>query len=79
MSGRLPTHEAETPIDARACALSRPNQPLANKLLMPRNWLVQVVELLEEKQQIVLYGPPGTGKTYLAQEFADHITAARQY
>ncbi len=45
-----------------------PTQALAAKLLLPLEWLVETVELLNDKRQIVLYGPPGTGKTYLAQE-----------
>jgi len=45
-----------------------PGQALAEKLLLPLDWLVETVELLNDKRQIVLYGPPGTGKTYLAQE-----------
>lgn len=30
-------------------------------------FLHKIVELLEDKKQVILYGPPGTGKTYLAQ------------
>lgn len=33
-------------------------------------FLVELVDLLRDKGQIVLYGPPGTGKTYLALELA---------
>ncbi|GAA2983393.1 5-methylcytosine-specific restriction protein B [Microbacterium terrae] len=46
---------------------------LAQDLLLDRPWLDEVIELLEEKRQIVLYGPPGTGKTYLAQALAEHL------
>src|SRR5439155_9522770 len=45
-----------------------PGQALADKLLLPIEWLRETVDLLNDKRQIVLYGPPGTGKTYLAQE-----------
>ena len=48
--------------------LAAPDQALADQLLLPREWLAETVDLLNEKRQIVLYGPPGTGKTYLAQE-----------
>lgn len=41
---------------------------LADKLLLPVDWLRETVDLLNDKHQIVLYGPPGTGKTFLAQE-----------
>lgn len=46
---------------------------LAQDLLLDMPWLDEVIELLEEKRQIVLYGPPGTGKTYLAQALAEHL------
>src|SRR3546814_11440797 len=43
---------------------------LAEKLLVPKSFLEDIVALLEDKGQVVLYGPPGTGKTYLARELA---------
>ena len=43
---------------------------LAGKLLVGPGFLEDIVELLEDKGQVILYGPPGTGKTYLAQELA---------
>ena len=46
---------------------------LAQDLLLDKPWLDEVIELLEEKRQLVLYGPPGTGKTYLAQALAEHL------
>ncbi len=49
-------------------AIPEPDEVLADKLLLPVEWLRETVELLNDKRQIVLYGPPGTGKTYLAQE-----------
>jgi 5-methylcytosine-specific restriction protein B len=48
--------------------LPMPTQELADELLLPREWLADLVDMLNDKRQIVLYGPPGTGKTYLAQE-----------
>jgi uncharacterized protein (DUF2461 family)/MoxR-like ATPase len=33
-----------------------------------------LVEMLEDKKQIILYGPPGTGKSYVAQELAKLMT-----
>ncbi len=50
--------------------LPAPTAEMAGRLLVDHDWLVEVVELLTEKKQLVLYGPPGTGKTYLAQELA---------
>ena len=43
---------------------------LADKVLVDREVLDEMVELLEDKGQIIFYGPPGTGKTYLARELA---------
>jgi len=31
----------------------------------------EVINLLEDKKQVILYGPPGTGKTWLAKKFVD--------
>ncbi len=42
----------------------------AEKLLVDVKLLDDIVELLEDKRQVILYGPPGTGKTYLARELA---------
>ncbi|MGH3963040.1 MAG: McrB family protein [Pseudonocardiaceae bacterium] len=39
-------------------------------------WLQRVIDLLTDRQQIVLYGPPGTGKTFLARAIAAHLTDA---
>lgn len=43
---------------------------LADKLLVDREFIDEVVELLEDKHQVVFYGPPGTGKTYFARKLA---------
>lgn len=43
---------------------------LAERLLIDTKFLQDIVELLEDKGQVILYGPPGTGKTYLARELA---------
>jgi len=48
--------------------IPEPDKSLAEKLLLPVEWLRETVDLLNDKRQIVLYGPPGTGETYLAQE-----------
>lgn len=53
--------------------LAHATTQLAQDLNHPIWWLNQVIDLLQEKRQIVLYGPPGTGKTYLAQALADHF------
>lgn len=45
----------------------------AADLHVDREVLDEVVELLEDKGQVVLYGPPGTGKTYFALRLARAI------
>ncbi len=55
--------------------LRAPTEELAGGLLLDRWWLEEVVDLLDDKRQVVLYGPPGTGKTFLAQRIARHVTA----
>ena len=56
----------------------RPNGPidlteLADELLIDVDFLEDIVELLQDKGQVILYGPPGTGKTYLARELAKEL------
>ena len=43
---------------------------LADELLVEPAWLEEVVELLEEKGQVIFQGPPGTGKTFVARRLA---------
>lgn len=35
------------------------------------SWLVELLDSLNERRQVVLEGPPGTGKTYLVQKLLD--------
>lgn len=49
---------------------------LAERLFLPLSWLREVVEVLNEKRQLVFYGPPGTGKTYVAQALGEHVEEA---
>lgn len=46
---------------------------LAEELLVDRGFLDDIIELLEDKGQVVFYGPPGTGKTYLARKLAEAL------
>ena len=46
---------------------------LAAELLIDVDFLEDIVELLQDKGQVILYGPPGTGKTYLARELAKEL------
>ncbi|MGI8729974.1 MAG: winged helix-turn-helix domain-containing protein [Solirubrobacteraceae bacterium] len=46
---------------------------LASELYVKPAFLHTVVELLEEKRQLIFYGPPGTGKTYMARRLAQFL------
>lgn len=50
----------------------------AGKLLCEPRYLKEIVDLLEDKGQVILYGPPGTGKTYLAQALAEALAPEQQ-
>jgi 5-methylcytosine-specific restriction enzyme B len=67
---------AAAPTPLVAPVLLRPaTDDMARRLFLPRDWLQEILDLLDEKGQIVFYGPPGTGKTYVARELARHLTA----
>lgn len=53
-----------------------PTQGLADRLLLPQEWLAEIVDLLNEKRQVIFYGPPGTGKTFVAQALGEHVKAS---
>jgi 5-methylcytosine-specific restriction protein B len=61
-------------IARRELRLPDPDAALADELLIPRDWLQEVRDLLWDDKQVVLYGPPGTGKTYLAQHLAEYLS-----
>lgn len=50
-----------------------PLDDLADELLVDRGFIDDVVELLQDKGQVVFYGPPGTGKTYFARKLAEAL------
>lgn len=50
----------------------------ADELLIDQSWADELVELLNERKQLVFYGPPGTGKTYLAHKIAEHLVGPEQ-
>ncbi len=52
---------------------SEPKKPaeLAEKLLLQPSFMEEIINLLEDKRQVIFYGPPGTGKTFLAKELAE--------
>ena len=60
------SRRTETPTQNEADVLAA----LADDLLVGREFISEVVELLREKGQVVFYGPPGTGKTFVARALA---------
>lgn len=48
---------------------------LARKLLVPEEWLTEVVEQISQSKQVIFYGPPGTGKTFIGKEIAQHLAS----
>jgi 5-methylcytosine-specific restriction enzyme B len=51
---------------------------VAQRLLLPVDFLESVQRLLESKRQVIFFGPPGTGKTFVAQALAAHLAASAQ-
>ena len=51
-------------------------QGAADALYVPQSWLQEIVDLLNQRRQIVFYGPPGTGKTYIAQRLGELVESA---
>ena len=49
-------------------------EELGDELFLGGAFLREVVDLLDDKRQVIFYGPPGTGKTYVALELAYHLT-----
>ena len=73
--------EAEEPDPedgAAAISLDERIEDLAEELLLEgRGFLDDIVELLDDKGQVVFYGPPGTGKTHLARKLAEALAPDR--
>jgi MoxR-like ATPase/predicted RNA-binding protein with PUA-like domain len=46
---------------------------LADELYLSEEFLEHVLQLMEDKGQVVFYGPPGTGKTYVGRKLAGFI------
>ena len=51
---------------------------LADRLLLPSDFLTNIEMLLDDKRQVIFQGPPGTGKTYAARELADCLAGAKE-
>lgn len=53
--------------DSSSAVASDPLSALAESLLLERDYLADVIALLQKKRQLIFYGPPGTGKTFVAR------------
>ena len=61
------------PVPVLNSAIPVPGPELAQRLYLGRAWLGDVVDMLNEKGQVIFYGPPGTGKTFVAQALGEHV------
>ena len=46
---------------------------LARKLLVPEEWLTEVIGQINQTKQVIFYGPPGTGKTFIGKAIANYL------
>jgi 5-methylcytosine-specific restriction enzyme B len=70
---QMPQEAATAKASPPQVVLPSATDELAKKLHVNRAWLQEVIDLLNDRPQVIFYGPPGTGKTYLAQEIAQHV------
>jgi hypothetical protein len=63
----------KTTVVTEEAMIQLPSAALAEELLVTPGWLSEIVDLLNEKRQVIFYGPPGTGKTFVAQAIARHV------
>ena len=72
---REPVAESEPPQEPEDAA---DLAGLAEELLLPVEFLEEIVTLLKDKGQVIFQGPPGTGKTFVAQELAEHLGGSKE-
>ena len=46
---------------------------LARTLLVPEEWLAEVIGQITHSKQVIFYGPPGTGKTFIGKAIAQYL------
>jgi len=65
--------------DQQVAPVDDPLDAVVDDCYLPdRSFVDELIELLEDKRQIVLYGPPGTGKTFLARKLQQALAPADQ-
>jgi MoxR-like ATPase len=78
-SGALPVQlTPEAPEDTTAGSSApeadeRSLSDLADELYLDEPFLERVIQLLDEKKQVIFQGSPGTGKTYIARKLAEWV------
>lgn len=73
----VPDALEEPPVETKPAKLPKASSELASKTFLPQNWLqAEILDLLEDKRQVIFYGPPGTGKTFVAQTIGDLVKEA---
>ncbi|WP_410611077.1 McrB family protein [Amycolatopsis sp. lyj-109] len=83
-SGALPVRSApEAPADTTAGssvpeAVEQSLSDLAGELYLDELFLERVIQLLNEKKQVIFQGSPGTGKTYIGRKLADWIAGSAE-
>ena len=54
-------------------------QALADELYLDAQFLEKIVQLLDDKKQVIFQGPPGTGKTFVAQKLANCLAKSQAH
>ena len=72
--GESPEGTPNTTGEQHDIRLTLVDDDLAKDLMLDRDWLAEIVDMLQHERQLIFYGPPGTGKTFLARKLADHLT-----
>jgi hypothetical protein len=48
---------------------------LSRMLLVPEEWLAEVIGQINQSKQVIFYGPPGTGKTFIGKAIAHYLAS----
>ena len=69
-------HDVDVPVMVSTpdITLASIDDDTAADWMLEREWLAEIITLLQRKRQLIYYGPPGTGKTFLAEKIARHLT-----